>query len=92
MVLTEDATNFAEQMGIQLFETSAKENINVEEVSLLVLEANYVHPILSSAVFFFSFSFICPLFPLLLPLILLPTSFHTLAPQCVLSSSPCLIP
>ena len=32
VVLTEDATNFAEQMGIQLFETSAKENINVEEV------------------------------------------------------------
>ncbi|XP_038054831.1 ras-related protein Rab-35-like [Patiria miniata] len=32
VVLTEDATNFAEQMTIQLFETSAKENINVEEM------------------------------------------------------------
>lgn len=32
VVLTEDAQRFAEQMGIQLFETSAKDNINVEEV------------------------------------------------------------
>lgn len=32
VVLTEDAQKFADQMGIQLFETSAKENINVEEV------------------------------------------------------------
>lgn len=32
VVLTEDAQRFAEQMGIQLFETSAKENKNVEEV------------------------------------------------------------
>ena len=28
----EDAQKFAEQIGIQLYETSAKENINVEEV------------------------------------------------------------
>lgn len=28
----QDARRFADQMGIQLFETSAKENINVEEV------------------------------------------------------------
>ena len=28
----EDAQKFAEQIGIQLFETSAKDNINVEEV------------------------------------------------------------
>lgn len=34
VVLTEDAQRFADQMGIQLFETSAKENINVEEVIL----------------------------------------------------------
>lgn len=34
MVETEDAYKFAGQMGIQLFETSAKENVNVEEVSL----------------------------------------------------------
>ena len=33
MVLTSDAQRFAEQMGIQLYETSAKENKNVEEVS-----------------------------------------------------------
>ncbi|KAJ8044204.1 Ras-related protein Rab-35 [Holothuria leucospilota] len=32
MVVTEDAKSFAEQMGIELFETSAKENINVEEM------------------------------------------------------------
>ena len=32
VVLKEDATRFAMQMGIQLFETSAKENINVEEM------------------------------------------------------------
>ncbi|KAI0242783.1 Ras-related protein Rab-35 [Lamellibrachia satsuma] len=32
VVLTEDAQKFADQMGIQLFETSAKENINVEEM------------------------------------------------------------
>lgn len=33
VVETTDAQKFAEQMGINLFETSAKENINVEEVS-----------------------------------------------------------
>ena len=33
VVLTQDAQKFAEQMGIQLHETSAKENKNVEEVS-----------------------------------------------------------
>uniref|UniRef100_T1JP21 Ras-related protein Rab-35 n=1 Tax=Strigamia maritima TaxID=126957 RepID=T1JP21_STRMM len=32
VVLTEDAQRFADQMGILLFETSAKENINVEEM------------------------------------------------------------
>ena len=32
VVLTEDAQRFADQMNIQLFETSAKDNINVEEV------------------------------------------------------------
>jgi len=32
VVLMEDAQQFADQMGIDLFETSAKENINVEEV------------------------------------------------------------
>lgn len=33
VVETSDAQKFAEQMGIRLFETSAKENLNVEEVS-----------------------------------------------------------
>jgi len=32
VVLTEDAQRFAAQMGIELFETSAKDNINVEEM------------------------------------------------------------
>ena len=30
----EDAQKFAEQIGIQLYETSAKDNINVEEVRM----------------------------------------------------------
>lgn len=33
VVITEDATNFAQQIGIKMFETSAKDNINVESVS-----------------------------------------------------------
>lgn len=33
VVETNDAQKFAEQMGIRLFETSAKENVNVEDVS-----------------------------------------------------------
>ena len=32
VVQMEDAQKFAEQIGIQLYETSAKDNINVEEV------------------------------------------------------------
>ena len=36
VVLTEDAQQFANQMGIELFETSAKENINVEEVTYVI--------------------------------------------------------
>jgi len=43
VVVTEDARRFADQMGIQLFETSAKDNINVEEmfraVTKLVLKS-----------------------------------------------------
>ena len=43
VVLTEDAQRFADQMGIQLFETSAKDNINVEEmfrsITTLVLKS-----------------------------------------------------
>ena len=33
-VLSQDAQKFAAQSGITLFETSAKENVNVEEVSV----------------------------------------------------------
>ncbi|XP_048767674.1 ras-related protein Rab-35-like [Ostrea edulis] len=36
VVLTQDANRFADQMGIQLFETSAKENKNVEEMFLAI--------------------------------------------------------
>ncbi|XP_067650711.1 ras-related protein Rab-35-like [Haliotis asinina] len=36
VVLTQDAQRFADQMGIQLYETSAKENINVEEMFLAI--------------------------------------------------------
>jgi len=38
VVLTEDARRFADQMGIRLFETSAKDNINVEEMFRAVTE------------------------------------------------------
>ncbi|CRK98206.1 CLUMA_CG011569, isoform A [Clunio marinus] len=38
VVLTEDAQRFAEQMGIQLFETSAKDNINVEDMFLSITD------------------------------------------------------
>lgn len=36
VVVTDDAQTFAQQMGIQLFETSAKENKNVEEMFLAI--------------------------------------------------------
>ncbi|KAK9497263.1 hypothetical protein O3M35_004615 [Rhynocoris fuscipes] len=36
VVLTEDAQRFADQMAIQLFETSAKDNINVEEMFMAI--------------------------------------------------------
>lgn len=43
VVETNDAQKFAEQMGIHLFETSAKENVNVEDmfncITELVLKA-----------------------------------------------------
>lgn len=40
VVETTDAQKFAEQMGIRLFETSAKENSNVEEVTCDVYVAD----------------------------------------------------
>lgn len=36
VVLTEDAQRFADSMNIQLFETSAKDNINVEEMFMAI--------------------------------------------------------
>lgn len=42
VVLTEDAQRFANQMGIQLFETSAKDNINVEEVCCWIFCFNFI--------------------------------------------------
>lgn len=38
VVITEDAQRFANQMDIQLFETSAKDNLNVEEMFLAITE------------------------------------------------------
>lgn len=47
VVLTEDAQRFADQMSIKLFETSAKENINVEEmfneITKMVLQSKRDH-------------------------------------------------
>lgn len=43
VVQTDDAQKFADQIGIQLYETSAKENINVEEVRMLWLFLNNAH-------------------------------------------------
>lgn len=37
VVERDDAVKFAEQMGIQVFETSAKDNKNVEEVCVMKL-------------------------------------------------------
>ena len=37
VVETDDAKRFSEQMGVQLFETSAKDNINIEDVSNIYL-------------------------------------------------------
>ena len=50
VVLTADAQTFAQQMGIQLFETSAKENINVEEVMRMRMMSTFIaHDSINSA-------------------------------------------
>lgn len=36
VVITEDAQRFARQMDIELFETSAKDNLNVEDMFLSI--------------------------------------------------------
>lgn len=49
VVITEDAQRFAKQMDIQLFETSAKDNINVEEMFLAITEKVLRHKLLQTA-------------------------------------------
>lgn len=48
VVITEDAQRFARQMDIQLFETSAKDNINVEEMFLNITERVLRHKLEST--------------------------------------------
>lgn len=38
---TQDAVRFGESMGVRVFETSAKENINVEEVTLILFNIKF---------------------------------------------------
>lgn len=49
VVLTEDALRYARQMDIQLFETSAKDNINVEEMFHAITEKVLTHKIAQTA-------------------------------------------
>lgn len=49
VVITEDAQRFARQMDIQLFETSAKDNINVEEMFLKITGKVLNHKLQQSA-------------------------------------------
>lgn len=49
VVITEDAQRFARQMDIQLFETSAKDNINVEEMFLAITERVLRHKLQQNA-------------------------------------------
>lgn len=49
VVITEDAQRFAKQMDIQLFETSAKDNLNVEEMFLTITEKVLKHKLLQNA-------------------------------------------
>lgn len=48
-MITEDAQRFAKQMDIQLFETSAKDNINVEEMFLAITERVLRHKLQQNA-------------------------------------------
>lgn len=49
VVITEDAQRFAKQMDIELFETSAKDNLNVEEMFLSITEKVLKHKLLQTA-------------------------------------------
>ena len=42
VVVREDAERFARQMNVRLFETSAKENLNVEEVFIYFFNAHSI--------------------------------------------------
>ena len=42
VVSAEDAQKFSEQIGIELYETSAKENLNVEEVGHIIVGASFL--------------------------------------------------
>lgn len=47
VVVTDDAQRFAKQMDIELFETSAKDNINVEEMFLAITQKVLEHKLAS---------------------------------------------
>lgn len=49
VVITEDAQRFARQMDIELFETSAKDNINVEEMFLAITKQVLLHKLQQNA-------------------------------------------
>lgn len=49
VVVTEDAQRFARQMDIQLFETSAKDNLNVDEMFHMITEKVLQHKLLQTA-------------------------------------------
>lgn len=49
VVITEDAQRFAHQMDIQLFETSAKDNINVEEMFMAITDRVLKHKLQQNA-------------------------------------------
>lgn len=47
VVITEDAQRFAKQMDVSFFETSAKDNINVEEMFLSITQKVLHHKLQS---------------------------------------------
>uniref|UniRef100_A0A0K8TNI6 Ras-related protein Rab-35 n=1 Tax=Tabanus bromius TaxID=304241 RepID=A0A0K8TNI6_TABBR len=49
VVITEDAQRFARQMDIELFETSAKDNINVEQMFLAITQQVLRHKLQQNA-------------------------------------------
>lgn len=49
VVITEDAQRFARQMDIQLFETSAKDNLNVDDMFHMITEKVLSHKLVQNA-------------------------------------------